>query len=228
MKNRQVDLHIQSENSSFVVREEKISRICIVFPFFRENASVSLKKDFFPTLSFYDEAANATVYEKGNIISVYSLNPISKQITILLPQNTLHDIDASLENGNITLQKVNANSIKLNLLRGNAKIKDSNIFSLKVDGITSDMEVVNSVGNDYSLTTKTGNIYIHGSSPISCVLGTMIGDIAANLKEEEKEKTKIDINAKNVEGSISLLGENYEKRLYCIAPHGRVLGNIYK
>ena len=198
MKNRQVDLHIQSENGSFVVREEKISRIYIVFPLFRENVSVRLKKDFLPTLSFYDEAANTTVYEKGNIISVYSLNPISKQVTIFLPQNTLHDIDASLENGNITLQKVNANSIKLNLLRGNAKIKDSNISSLKVDGITS------------------------------CVLGTMIGDIAVNLKDDEKEKAKIDINAKRVDGSISLLGENYEKHLYCIAPHGRVLGNIYK
>lgn len=228
MKNRQVDLHIQSENGSFVVREEKISRIYIVFPLFRENVSVRLKKDFLPTLSFYDEAANTTVYEKGNIISVYSLNPISKQVTIFLPQNTLHDIDASLENGNITLQKINANSIKLNLLRGNAKIKDSNISSLKVDGITSNMEVVNSVGNDYSLTTKTGNIYIHGSSPISCVLGTMIGDIAVNLKDDEKEKAKIDINAKRVDGSISLLGKNYEKHLYCIAPHGRVLGNIYK
>ena len=228
MKNRQVDLHIQSENGSFVVREEKISRICIMFPLFRENVSVRLKKDFLPTLSFYVEAANTTVYEKGNIISVYSLNPISKQVTIFMPQNTLHDINASLENGNITLQKVNANSIKLNLLRGNAKIKDSNISSLKIDGITSNMEVVNSAGNDYSLTTKTGNIYIHGSSPISCVLGTMIGDISVNLEEEEKKNTYIEIDAKRVNASTSLSEESKEKHLYCIAPHGRVLGNIYK
>lgn len=228
MKNRQVDLHIQSENGSFVVREEKISRICIMFPLFRENVSVRLKKDFLPTLSFYDEAANTTVYEKGNIISVYSLNPISKQVTIFMPQNTLHDINASLENGNITLQKVNANSIKLNLLRGNAKIKDSNISSLKIDGITSNMEVVNSAGNDYSLTTKTGNIYIHGSSPISCVLGTMIGDISVNLEEEEKKNTYIEIDAKRVNASTSLSEESKEKHLYCIAPHGRVLGKIYK
>ena len=90
------------------------------------------------------------------------------------------------------------------------------------------MEVVNSAGNDYSLTTKTGNIYIHGSSPISCVLGTMIGDISVNLEEEEKKNTYIEIDAKRVNASTSLSEESKEKHLYCIAPHGRVLGNIYK
>lgn len=222
-------LYIKIENDihNFIIEEKDVSKICLVFPFIYNSISSELtEQDGELHLCTYDQIASSCLGSKNYMSRFYAMNPLTKTMKIVVPTNSICNLDVNLESGNLHLRKLTLQNANISCLRGDIKIYNSNIDQLLVDGYESNISIDNLEGTTCLATTKTGNIKLAGNFSDSTTLKTTLGNVDILFDHDSLENTLIDINSKKVKHAIHPLKE-IQKVLRFDAPHGHVDSNFF-
>lgn len=222
-----LDIKLENEKNSFIIEEKEVSKIYLVFPFFNDAVtSQLLENDNKLVLNVYDQIASSCLGNKNYMNSFYSFSPLSKTVRIIVPKNSLYNLDINLENGNLFLKTVNLQNAKISCLRGNVKIENSNINNVSVDSYKSNISIKNLEGSECFIKTKTGNLELEGSYPDFISLKTILGNIKLTSKKSDLKHTLVDIDSKKIKQSVRPTRE-FQKVIRCIAPHGYIDSDVF-
>lgn len=221
-----LNIKIESEKYNFTIVEKPISKIYIAFPILQTAISGKLSQsEEGLCLHLYDQIASSYVGNKKYINWLYSPNLLAKTVHIFAPNSSISNINIHLENGNLFLHKIHAQRVNISDLRGNIKIKNSNITSSIIEGYQSEIVIENLEGNHSDISSKTGNLKINGMVSDRSKLETTLGDIYLHLNDQDLDYMQIDIKSKKIQSSLDPRKE-LRKTMDCFAPYGSVSGNF--
>lgn len=224
MNNKKLFIDLSSKKYNFILKKENVKKIKIILPFFSYVSCELNVNGSEVHLKIFDKIACYYLGDRKQVFYRNSLNPFSKTIRVIIPDNITINLNACNQKGNIYLENINFDRTELNLITGNVKIKQCNAETAIISGISSNVEMFDSFSTYLDIKTVTGNVeYINSSAALS-KLKTEIGNCVIELPIDDISMTTLTIESENLSSIIP--ARIQQKLLEVKVPYGNFTSNI--
>jgi len=221
-----INIDIDSEKYSVVVRSGDVSNLKIILPLFNLISS-EFKKDESGEydLKIHDRVAGYH-FDREKVSYGYSLNPLSRKIKIIVPSEWVTNLSINVEYGSVLIRDLIINNTEVSSVRGNVIVRDCSCEELAVDGIKANISLERVNANNVMVTSTTGNLLFSDNDFSYCVYETEVGNIDVKFLNYDLENMSIYIrDRKMLKDEIS--EKDLGKRLYFTTTYGKFKSNTF-
>ena len=182
------------------------------------NVEVQEGKDYSINAKYYGEDYQVSYTIENGVMQIEtegdsdSVDNGSNTLTLTIPSGvTLEKVNASLNYGNFTMEKVLADSIDVDLECGTLTMNDVTTKDSTLNISTGDAEITNYVSTKNSIDIAAGNIQMDNCTSKICKITLAIGD--AKLKGKFSGYTECTADLGSVELHCTDTAEKYNYKL---------------
>ena len=222
-----INIEIESGKYSVVIRSGDVSNVKVISPIFAP-ISCCFKQDEkgVYNLKINDNGYNFCI-DKEEIECKFSLNPISKRIKVIIPEDCITNLNVVLQNGKFLLMDLILDSAKINSVKGSIIIKDSYCEVANIHGTMGKIKFVRFNGVDTSIRSSVGRVDIVDSDFDKLICATEFGDIRVVSIDNQLINTQVYINDRETLFQNNTSGKTMEKKYEFISKYGIFKSNIF-
>lgn len=227
MREEKLNIDLESKKYSFIIQSDDVKKVIVKTPIFCAVASKFEKDENDQyNLKIFDRAAGHYLLNRKVKYST-SLNPISKKIRIIVPQNWISNLNINLENGNLLLKDIILDKVIADTVKGNVNVKSCYAEKLDIRGVESDITLENVNGNLASIKTITGDLVYDLNTFVESTYITGTGNIKTTFDKHNLNGLSIYVENKKRFVKSDNSKKLVKKELHFTSCYGKVKSNIF-